>query len=367
MIKLSPELLDRSPEEIARLLALSLLDQAATAQSRLDDSEDLEALHDFRVSLRRLRSLIRAYRPYLKGSVPKKTRGRLKNLTSSTNKPRDTEVQIAWLKDQTDNLTTRQQVGLAWMVERLETSVGEDRAHPLSTVPQDFRKVQKLLTKKLSSWTARVNLGQTGRSPSFGNVTGSLIRDHVTALSSHLNEIHSPEDNEAAHVARISAKRLRYLLEPLSHPVDGVKPLVHSFKTLQDLLGDLHDTNLLAAEIGTALEVSAVERARRLHQETFRPPAGDARGASKGTQPEEHAGLMALARLLRDRRRRLFGRLEADWLAGHSDQFLHEVALLGDRLGSGKKSHPSPIEKEKTPGTPLHREVGNVPRADSSE
>ena len=51
-------LLPRPPEEGARRLALSYLDQAARARPRLADPADAEALHDFRVGLRRLRSCL---------------------------------------------------------------------------------------------------------------------------------------------------------------------------------------------------------------------------------------------------------------------------------------------------------------------
>ncbi|HEY9420766.1 MAG TPA: CHAD domain-containing protein, partial [Thermoanaerobaculia bacterium] len=69
---MSTNLLARSPEEGARLLALSFLDQARAARPRLADPSDSEALHDFRVALRRLRSCLRAYRSFLDESVPRK-------------------------------------------------------------------------------------------------------------------------------------------------------------------------------------------------------------------------------------------------------------------------------------------------------
>ena len=56
-------LLSRPPEEGARLIALSWLDQAAAAFPRLQDPADIEALHDFRVGLRRLRSCLRSLVP----------------------------------------------------------------------------------------------------------------------------------------------------------------------------------------------------------------------------------------------------------------------------------------------------------------
>lgn len=49
-------LLDRPAAEAARLLALRMLDAAAAARLRMDNPADPEALHDFRVAIRRLRS-----------------------------------------------------------------------------------------------------------------------------------------------------------------------------------------------------------------------------------------------------------------------------------------------------------------------
>jgi CHAD domain-containing protein len=61
MIDLDRRSLTKSPEETARRLCLGLLQEADEALSRLEQGEDSEALHDFRVALRRLRSVIRAY------------------------------------------------------------------------------------------------------------------------------------------------------------------------------------------------------------------------------------------------------------------------------------------------------------------
>ncbi|MGH9324565.1 MAG: CHAD domain-containing protein, partial [Vicinamibacteria bacterium] len=99
MIQLTSSLLERSPEETARVLCLGLLDEADAALGRLERNEDGEALHDFRVALRRLRSVMRSYRPYLRGSARKKLRARLKKLASSTSGARDVEVQISFLSE----------------------------------------------------------------------------------------------------------------------------------------------------------------------------------------------------------------------------------------------------------------------------
>src|SRR5919205_1701354 len=91
-------LLDRHPKEAARVIALEFLAQASAARERLDDPSDAEALHDFRVAIRRLRSTIRAFRRELDESVGGKARRRLRRLAQATNGGRDAEVQIEWVE-----------------------------------------------------------------------------------------------------------------------------------------------------------------------------------------------------------------------------------------------------------------------------
>src|SRR5262245_23537924 len=107
-------------EEACRHVALQYLGDATRARGRLDDPEDAEALHDLRVSLRRLRSLERAYRPQLEDSISKKLRRRLRTLASATNIARDSEVQIEWLGSQREHLNARHRRGLEWMASWLE-------------------------------------------------------------------------------------------------------------------------------------------------------------------------------------------------------------------------------------------------------
>src|SRR3954464_11158083 len=110
---MSAGLLSPSPQEGARLLALSLLDQAAEARPRLSDPADAEGLHDFRVGLRRLRSCLKAYGAWL--DVPKKLARRLKRLAGSTGPGRDTEVQIEWPRDRSAHLSSYHRASLAWL------------------------------------------------------------------------------------------------------------------------------------------------------------------------------------------------------------------------------------------------------------
>src|SRR6266571_2831342 len=69
-------LLARPAPAAAALVGLTLLDEARAACGRLEAPDDAEALHDFRVAARRLRTLLRSFRRELGGAVAKKLQRR---------------------------------------------------------------------------------------------------------------------------------------------------------------------------------------------------------------------------------------------------------------------------------------------------
>jgi CHAD domain-containing protein len=81
MAEFTPDLLLRPAGEAAHRIARAFLDDAAAAAARLADAADAEALHDFRVAIRRLRVTVRTY-PALRASVSKKLRRRLRKQTT---------------------------------------------------------------------------------------------------------------------------------------------------------------------------------------------------------------------------------------------------------------------------------------------
>src|SRR5262245_636122 len=121
MAHLPDDVLTRPAPLGARLVALGFLDDAVSAQPRLADPDDEEALHDFRVALRRLRSAVKSYRAHLHGSVAKKDRRALRSLAAATNRNRDAEVLVAWIRERIRRLALRERVGATWLAERLET------------------------------------------------------------------------------------------------------------------------------------------------------------------------------------------------------------------------------------------------------
>jgi CHAD domain-containing protein len=333
-------LLSRPPEEGARLLALSFLDQAAQARPRLADPADTEALHDFRVGLRRLRSCLRAYQGVLGKTISRKLAKRLKRLAASTGPGRDTEVQIEWLRGRRSHLASHHRAGLVWLLALLEDRMQEAYEEMREEIESEFLKVEEELRRRLSVYRTEVHLDPSEPRETLGTATAAILRRQIAELENHLAKVEDAEDEEEGHEARISAKRVRYLLEPLVPEIEGAAPIVKRFKALQDLLGDLHDAHVLEAELVQAVETAACERANRVLALSLEGAPDDKLLRAERRRDRE-SGLISLARLNRARRDRLFEALEAGWLDGKAHDFLREVEALGERMALDTPTSPT--------------------------
>ena len=320
-------LLSRTPEEGARLLALSFLDQAAAAWPRVHDPADTEALHDFRVALRRLRSCLRSYEEWVEESLSKKLLKRLRRLAQSTGPCRDTEVQIEWLRGRSRHLSSYHRAGLHWLLARLEERMRAAYSEMEAELAREFVEVEEDLRRRLSVFHTEVHLDGSPHRVTLGDVTAKILADEVAELEKHLAKIGGPADEEEAHEARIQAKRIRYLLEPFAGEIPDAPPIVKRFKAVQDLLGELHDAHVLETELAQAVDTAAAERARHLLALSLEGTTDERAIRAAGRRANE-SGLIALARLNRARRDRLFADLEESWLGGKADPFLREVAGL---------------------------------------
>ena len=349
---LPADLLLRSPEEGARRIALEFLDEAHAASLRLDDPNDKEALHDFRVGVRRLRSCVRAWRDRLKGTVGKKDRAALKALQNATGGGRDAEVAIEWLETQRGGLRPAHRRGLQWMVERLAERHRGAMADVAAEVRGHFDAIEGALREALQ--TMRVEIDLSGPRPglTFAEALATKIREHAAELVLHLSLVGSLEDEVEAHQARIMGKRMRYLLEPLRPWVPEAGVLVKRMKALQDVLGDLNDARVLRGELGQALEAVAVEHARRLHKLV---ETGDLDGVKREMRRTERSGLVELTHRGQRRAQKLFGKLESDWLGDGAAEFLvasEELAKGLERLAAGNVEIERKFLLQRAPALP---------------
>jgi CHAD domain-containing protein/CYTH domain-containing protein len=328
-----PQLLDEPAPRAARIVALELLRVAGVARARLDDDDDADALHDFRVAVRRLRSWLRAVRPCMGDGVPAKRRRQLRRVARRTGGARDTQVYLAWLHDRPDLRRGRRAVGVRWLVDRLEREGEDGDASRVADAARLFDRLHEPLADALATYTITCRV-DSPRPPIMAAALAPLVRDHAGSLRQRLAALRTADDDAAVHGARIAGKRLRYLLEPFAERVEGAPELVERLRTLQGLLGDVHDAHELAARVAVATDEAAAEQTRH---EAGAGPDGD---AGKGAEPRDgrsgdpRAGLLAVSSATRARGEERFAELAGAWLGDGADGFLADAAAVADRLAA---------------------------------
>lgn len=242
---MTESILDRDAAEVVAEAIRSLSSQTRDAAARLSNSEDVEALHDFRVSLRRLRTTLRDFRSCLGKVASRKLRRRLRGIQRESGASRDAEVQLAWLESVREAFTVGEIAGLEWFVEDLQR-----RAVGALNFRQKFARADRALSRRLTRQdppTARAT---------YAVVVAGLARLHAAELAWRIEHVRSIEDVEMAHRARIAGKRLRYLLEPLKEIVPEARSLVERLRALQDVLGEANDQAVLRARLAERYEES---------------------------------------------------------------------------------------------------------------
>ena len=339
----TPELLEQPGDRAARVVALILLENATKARQRLEDASDADALHDFRVAIRRLRSWLRALGPWLKDSVPKKAFRRLEKAARLTGDSRDAEVHLAWLHAQRPALSVRQRRGLTWLVEQIEQDK-RDSDHVVSTKgAHAFDRAGDAFARKLPIYRAHVDHESSTSQRAFGAVIAELLRDHAAALAERLTRVETFDDEKGAHAARIAGKRLRYLLEPIAEHVEGGKDLVSDLSKLQDTFGDWHDVHVFSNAIVRASESAAAAEGRNVSEAVV--DGEDARRALRNDRQHQiRLGLLALASRLHERGEEAFTDARQRWL-GAGPAFVARVDIIAEAL-TARTARDKEIERK---------------------
>jgi len=215
------------------------LSDAVDAAKRMTDGEDDEALHDFRVALRRLRSWLRLF-PKLHG-FSKKTLRQLKALGRATNSARDFEVALDCVRLlQTDDNPQAMEAALHLVKRSLKKRVANETKSVLSNSLAQWERVLARLEKPA------LPAGKRALAP-FAEAYLDAIENQLERWDKAWTSPNLYQHIEDLHVLRIESKRLRYALEWWAKHDDDVAALVKDLKGLQDTLGEHRDWSLLIA------------------------------------------------------------------------------------------------------------------------
>ncbi|WP_437327246.1 CHAD domain-containing protein [Sorangium sp. So ce381] len=274
--------------------------RVVTASEQGEDAEpDAEAVHDFRVSLRRLRTLLKpARRIYGRRRLRPVAEG-LREFARATGALRDEEVLRETLTALDLDEAARAAVA-GWVAQRARRE-REARAHIVELLRQD---------RPDDTGAPQADApaeGETGATQADAPVEGERLRlePHLArlerrisrrkarkrgaealarrAIGDALDDVRAlaasdPGDGAAMHALRIRFKRLRYSAETFS-PLFGERAerTAKSASRMQRRLGQLHDADEALAQMTTAealapdaraavLEALAAERARLAHK-----------------------------------------------------------------------------------------------------
>jgi len=154
-------------------------------------------------------------------------------------------------------------------------------------VGTDFDRLHAALAKELPVYWQKVRLDAPLAERRFATTLASRLRAAAAELGERLSEVQGPEAVTQAHEARIAGKRVRYLLEPVLGLTESATPVVKRLRRMQDLLGELHDLDVLDVELTDAL--ADAERAMT-EAETAARAAADAAMLAVIATPEAEAG-----------------------------------------------------------------------------
>lgn len=214
-------------------------------------ADDIEAVHQMRVATRRLRAAFALFAECLPNKRGDEWQREIKRITKALGAARDTDVQFDWLKKFLASSTDP-----AWRP-------GINR--PLLRLYQQRQRLQIKVIAALDQLEAGHTLDDLG----------TLLRDQVVqarlnnvdpyatevylraadAIRFQLEQflaydvcVYQPEHSTELHAMRIAAKHLRYTLEIFAELYkDTLKQPLRVVKEMQELLGDLHDSDVWIA------------------------------------------------------------------------------------------------------------------------
>jgi CHAD domain-containing protein len=227
----------RATDVVTAALAADVI-RLVRLDAQLRVQPDPDGVHDARVSVRRLRSNLRTFRPLLHAAWSDNLRERLGWLSDALAEARDADVLFAGIEKRATTLPD-----------------ANDRRH-VDLILQPFKKQREAAYKNLSDALRSQKYLQlidsvigAARAPQF---TPSAHRRARTLVDTVMQPVWrglrkqvrlagaSPHDRDLHHI-RIKAKYVRYAAEAMAPVVPRAQRLADRVEALQELLGDQHD------------------------------------------------------------------------------------------------------------------------------
>ncbi len=201
---------------------------------------DTEFLHDFRVSVRRIRSAMSIVKNVYTKEVEAQYRVRFREMGELTGRARDMDVYLEEIEEYADILPEEMRDGLMPI-----------RAHFEKIREREYRKLRRFIRSQefdelMNGWnrvtgtyseTGRRGFIKTDKAAEKALKKAYDIADTLTA------QIHGETTDAQMHSMRIAFKKLRYTIEFFSQVIGGARTadVLTDLRALQDCLGRYND------------------------------------------------------------------------------------------------------------------------------
>ena len=203
---------------------------------------DSEFLHDYRVSLRRVRSLISLFKGVWQDQCQRELKQRFGDLMRITNRLRDLDVYLLDQHSYYELLPATMHDGVDQIFSAFRRERRQQwRKLAVRLQSDDYQQEVESL-RALFEPSSRLEPGATAGEEALGYAR-ALIRKHYKRVCRIARRIDVDTPDEKVHELRIQCKKLRYLLDFFMPLLDkkSIRKLVKALKRLQDNLGRFND------------------------------------------------------------------------------------------------------------------------------
>jgi CHAD domain-containing protein len=221
---------------------------------------DVHSVHQARVATRRLRAALPVLRKSLNAEALDRARLRVRRMTRALGPVRELDVSLQALEEYANR-----GIATGRAIAKVRQSISQER----------LRRRRDMLTAITPGKVDRLRreLAAVGSGPPVGGRPGA-IRDAVRRVERRAGRLREAMAEAGSlyladrlHTVRIAAKKLRYAMEiERELKRSRVTARIRQLKTLQDLLGRMHDLHVLAAHT-RVVQASVAGTDRRLTED----------------------------------------------------------------------------------------------------
>ena len=237
---------------LAQLLRVRFDEVLRHRAASLDESQT-EGIHDMRVAIRRLRSVIRDFAEIADKFALKGVRKELKTLADSLGAVRDTDVAIEALEElrvRAADDVVREGISI------LLAEYGERRRSAFKKLEPRLsdQAVAGLRTKFDAALESALRQRDLFGAGSLTDAGREIINNRLDDFVSLADALYDPLATKPLHKLRIAGKHLRYAVELFAEVRgDVLSPFAVEISKMQSFLGDVHDCDIWITQFSNFL------------------------------------------------------------------------------------------------------------------